>query len=95
MDTSADITKMGESSSNILNLSKSALNSLKKLDLAQRILDLKGKVIVDTDLDELSDQVHKLTEKIDQISAENRKLISELVITKNVNSRLEERIINL
>ena len=61
----------------------------------QRILDLKGKVIVDTDLDKLSDQVHKLTEKIDQISAENRKLISELVITKNVNSRLEERIINL
>ena len=95
MDTSADITKMGESSSNILNLSKSALNSLKKLDLVQRILDLKGKVIVDTDLDKLSDQVHKLTEKIDQISAENRKLISELVITKNVNSRLEERIINL
>ena len=86
---------MGESSSNILNLSKSALNSLKKLDLVQRILDLKGKVIVDTDLDKLSDQVHKLTEKIDQISAENRKLISELVITKNVNSRLEERIINL
>ena len=95
MDTSADITKMGESSSNILNLSKSALNSLKKLDLVQRILDLKGKVIVDTDLDKLSDQVHKLTEKIDQISAENRKLISELVITKNVSSRLEERIINL
>ena len=95
MDTSADITKMGEGSSNILNLSKSALNSLKKLDLVQRILDLKGKVIVDTDLDKLSDQVHKLTEKIDQISAENRKLISELVITKNVNSRLEERIINL
>ena len=43
----------------------------------------------------LSDQIHKLTEAIDQISAENRKLTSELVITKNVNSRLEERIINL
>ena len=74
MDTSADITKMGESSSNILNLSKSALNSLKKSDLVQRILDLKGKVIIDTDLDKLSDQVHKLTEKIDQISAETGNL---------------------
>ena len=61
----------------------------------QKILDLKGKVIVDTDLHKLSDQIHKLTEMIDQISAENRKLKSGLVITKNVNSRLEERIINL
>ena len=87
MDTSADITKMGESSANILNLSESMLNSLKK------ILDLKGKVIVDTDLHKLSDQIHKLTETIDQISLVNRKLTSELVIIKNVNSRLEERII--
>ena len=87
MDTSADITKMGESSANILNLSESMLNSLKK------ILDLKGKVIVDTDLHKLSDQIHKLTETIDQISLVNRKLTSELVIIRNVNSRLEERII--
>ena len=86
---------MGESGTNILNLSESALNSLKKSDLVQKILDLKGKVIVDTDLHKLSDQIHKLTEMIDQISAENRKLTSELVITKNVNSRLEEKIINL
>ena len=86
---------MGESSTNILNLSESALNSLKKSDLVQNILDLKGKVIVDTDLHKLSDQILKLTETIDQISTENRKLTSKLVITKNVNSRLEEKIINL
>ena len=86
---------MGESGTNILNLSESALNSLKKSDLVQETLYLKGKVIVDTDLHKLSDQIYKLTEAIDQISLENRKLTSELVITKNVNSRLEERIINL
>ena len=95
MDTSADIIKIGEISTNILYLSESALNSLKTSDIVQKILDLKGKVVVDTDLHKLSDQIHKLTEAIDQISAENRKLTSELVITKNVNSRLEERIINL
>ena len=88
---------MGKSSTNVLNLSESALNSLKKSDLVQKILDMKGKVIVDTDLHKISDQIHKLTEMIDQISAENRKLTSELVITKNVNSnsRLEERTTNL
>ena len=38
---------MGESSTNILNLSKSALNSVKKLDLIEKILDVKGKVAID------------------------------------------------
>ena len=35
---------MGESSTNILNLSVSALNSLKKSDLIQKILDLKNDI---------------------------------------------------
>ena len=57
----------------------------------QKILDLKGKVIVETGLHKISDQIDKLTEAVDQISIENRKL----VITKNANSILEERIKNL
>ena len=65
---------MSESSADILNLSKSALNSLKKLDLVQKILDLKGKVIVNTDLYKLSNQISKLTETIDQNELENKKL---------------------
>ena len=88
MDTSADIIKLGESITNILNLSESALNSLKKPDLVLKILDLKGKVIVDTDLHKLSDQIHKLKEAIDQISLESRKLTSELGIAKNVKSQI-------
>ena len=95
MDTSAYIIKMGKSSTKILNFFESALNALKKSDLVQKILDLKGKVIVDTDLHKLSNQIRKLSEAISQIPLENRKLTSELVVTKNVNSRLEERIINL
>ena len=57
----------------------------------QKILDLKGKVIVDTGLHKISDQIDKLTEATEQISLENRKL----VITKNANSISEERIKNL
>ena len=41
---------MDESSTNILTLSESALNLLKKSDLVQMILDLKGKVVIDPDL---------------------------------------------
>ena len=62
----------------------------------QKILDLKGKVIVDADfLYKLSDQISELTEGVDKISLENRKLRSELAITQNANNRLEEKIINL
>ena len=87
VDTSADIIKMGESGTIILNLSELALNSLKKSDLLKKVLDLTGKVAADTDLHKLSNQIYSLTEAIDQISLENRKLTSELVITKNVNTR--------
>ena len=44
---------MDDSITNILNLSESALNSLKKSDLIQKILDLKGKVVIDADLHKL------------------------------------------
>ena len=47
---------MGESSTNILNLSESAFNSLKKSDLVQKILDLKGKAVIDAG-------VHKTQQK--------------------------------
>ena len=51
---------MGESSTNILNLSESALKLLKKSDLVQKILDLKGEVVIDADL-------HKFYEKIERL----------------------------
>ena len=72
---------MGEVRANILNLSESALNSLKNLELMQRIFDLKGKVRVDTellDLPKLSDQTSKLTKAIDQISLQINWILHEI-----------------
>ena len=86
---------MGESSTNILNLSESALNSLKKTELVQKILDLKGKVVIDADLNELCEKTERLTESMNQIVAENKKLQSDTVIMKNVNRKLEEKIVYL
>ena len=75
VDTSVHLIKKDESSANVLNLLESTLNSLKKSELVQKILDLKGKVIVDADLlYKLSDQISEITEGVDQISLENRKL---------------------
>ena len=71
MDISEDYSK-GESSTNILILSESALNSLKKSDLVQKILDLKEKVVIDADLHKLCEKIERLTESMSQIVAENK-----------------------
>ena len=76
---------MGESSTNILNLSESALNSLKKSDLIQKILDLRGKVIINADMHKLCEKIERLTETMNQIVVENKKLQSDIAVVKNVN----------
>ena len=86
---------MGESSTNILNLSEFALNSLKKSDLIQKILDLKGKVVIDADLHKLCEKIERLTKSMNQIVAENKKLQSDIAIMKNVNRKLEDKIVYL
>ena len=86
---------MVESSTNILNLSESALNSLKKLDFIQKILDRKGKVVIDADLHKLCEKIERLTKSMNQIVAENKKLQSDIAIMKNVNRELEDKIVYL
>ena len=86
---------MGESSTNILNLSESALNLLKKTEIVQKILDLKGKVVVDADLNKLCEKIERLAESMNQIVTENKKLQSDAVLMKNVNPKLEEKIVYL
>ena len=71
------------------------MNSLKKSDLVQKILDLKGKVVVNADLNKLCEKTERLTESMNQIVAENKKLQSDTVIMKNVNRKLEEKIVYL
>ena len=75
---------MGENSTNILNLSESALNSLKKSVLVQKILDLKGTVVIDADLHELCEKTERLTESMNQTVAENKKLQSDIAIQLNL-----------
>ena len=49
--------------------------------------------IVHANLHKLSDQIS--TEVVDQVSLENRELRNDLVITQNVNTKLEAKLINL
>ena len=85
---------MSESNTNILNLSEPALNSFKKSGLVQKILDLKGKVVVNVDQHKLCEKIEmKDFQKAENIQkAENMKLQSGLGSVKNVTHKLEEKM---
>ena len=76
-------------------MSKSAINAIKKPELVQKIIALKGKVIVDSDISNLCNQISKLNDTISQLHSTNEKIRSDLTVVKNVNAKLEEQIISL
>ena len=63
--------------------------------LSSDILDLEGKVVVDADLHKLCEKIERLAESMNQIVAKNKKLQSGIVIVKNFNHNLGERIVYL
>ena len=82
-------------SSNLFNLSDNAISALKKADLVQQIINLRGKVIVDSDLRNLCDQSSNLSETITKLATANQQINSKLAIVKMVNSKLEKRMTDL
>ena len=80
---------------NLLEMSYDDINSMRKKDLVEQIAKMKGKVIFDSYVKDLCNQIEKLTESLNQVTAANEKIASELVIVKNVNVNLENRIVNL
>ena len=85
---------MGDNT-NLFTLSESAINVIKKPEMVQKIVALKGKIIVDVDISYLCNQISKLNDTIFQLHSTNEKIRSELAVVKNVNTKLEERIIYL
>ena len=71
------------------------MNLLKKSDLIQKILHLKGKVVIVADLHKLCEKIERLTESMKQIVAENKKLQSDIAIVKNVNQKFKDKIVYL
>ena len=86
--------RMGDNT-NLFTLLESAINSIKKPELVQKIISLKGKVIVDADISNLCSQTSKLNDTISQLHSTNKKIRSGLTVVKNVTAKLEEWIISL
>ena len=65
---------------NSLTLSESAINDIKKSELVQKILSLKGKIIVVSDITNIifnlgfrCNQISKLNETVTQLESTNKK----------------------
>ena len=80
---------------NLFSLSYDAINGMKKKDLVDHIDNLNGKVVVGNDVQGLFNQISKLSQNVDRFVTANGKLNSELLIVRNVNQNLQNRIINL
>ena len=85
---------MNENVVNLLEMSYDDINSIRKKDLVEQIEKMKGKVIFDSYVKDPCNQIEKLTESLNQVTARNEKMTSGLVIVKNNNGNLENRIIN-
>ena len=75
---------------NLFTLSESTINAIKKPELIQKITALKGKVIVDSEISNLCNQILKLNDTTSQLHSTNKNLRSELAVVKNVNTKLDE-----
>ena len=80
---------------NLFNLSYDAINEMKTKDLVDPIENLKGKIVGGNGIQGLFNQISKLSENVDRLVTANKKLDSELLIVRNVNQNLQNRIVNL
>ena len=68
---------------------------MKKKDLVDHIENLKGKVVIGNDIQGLFNQISKLLGNVVRHVTANEKLVNELLIVRNVNENLQNRIVNL
>ena len=76
-------------------MSESAINAIKKPELVEKIIALKGKIIMDSDISNLCNQIRKLNDTISQLHSTKEKIRRGLTVVKNINAKLEEQILSL
>ena len=71
------------------------INGMKKKYLVYHIENFKEKVVAGNDIQGLFNRISELPESVDRLVTANEKLNSELLIVRNVNQNLQNRIVNL
>ena len=68
----------------LLDMTESAINALKKLNIVKKIMELKGKVVVGKEIKSLSNHIKELTDAVNQILSKNERLHNDLAVQKSV-----------
>ena len=77
---------------NLFDMTKSAINALKKPEIVKKIIELKDKVVVREDMKSFCTHLKGLTDTVNQLLSKNDRLISDLSIQKTVCGSLEKKI---
>ena len=80
---------------NLFDLTYDAINAIKKKDRVDYIDKMKGKVVADNQIQNLCSEIANLSDNVKSLVSTNERLTSELTVVKNVNSILENRVVNL
>ena len=80
---------------NLFDLTYDAINVIKKKDLVDYIEKMKGKVVTDNQIQNLCSEIVNLSDNVKNLVSTNKRLTSELTLVKNVNSILENRVVNI
>ena len=68
----------------LLDMTESAINALKKLNIVKKIMELKGKVVVGKEIKSLCNHIKELTDAVNQILSKNERLHNDLAVQKSV-----------
>ena len=80
---------------NLFYLTYDGIHAMKKKDLVYYIENMKGKLVADKQIQHVSFEITDLLENVKSLASTSERLKSELMVVKNINSILENRIVNL
>ena len=69
---------------NLFEMTESAINVLKTLEIVKRNIELKEKVVVGEEIKSLCTHIKELTETVNQLLSKNERLSSDLAIQKKL-----------
>ena len=80
---------------NLFDMTKSAINALKKPEIVKKIIELKDKLVVGEEIKSLCTHIKELTDTVNQLLSKNERLSSDLAIQKTVCGNLEKKVKSL
>ena len=80
---------------NLFDLSCDQISAMKKKDLVNHIKNLKGNVTVYATIKKLCDEISQLSTSVNNLTTENGKISSQLMVVSNINNLVVTRVTEL